>query len=219
MISPVIHFKEIIDALLKWVREDFNAFENEQDTWLYQFVHYCEVGPGQETAKYYDMVKEIFLRTNEKRNQLHTVLEYPKDTTLLPAIVLREPSRTDGTSNVIGGWTATQITTENGSKIDIFRDSKAFNYDLMCVAANYTESLLISEVLYGLLVGAYNTLALQYERLSYSMREILVNPDFNPYPVMIRTVTVSLQQSNFIPSIEREVPLDKVKFQYILYAK
>lgn len=210
--SPLFDLKGTIEALLDWVKKDFNTYTEEQDTWLFQFTHYRE--RVEDVADFYNLVKTIFLRTEIDRNMLTVSLEFPKDTNLLPVIVLREPTRRDGDTNIIGGIDNDIITTPNGSQMRVIRDSKQFNYDIMCVGVNYEESLVISDTLYALLVGAYNTFASRYEKVSYDLRELLVNQEFNPYPIFVRTIGLSLQKSNFIPSIERETSLDQIQFEY-----
>lgn len=211
MISPIYNLKGIVQALLEWVKQDFDKFDNEEDSWLYQFIHLGE--RDGDVEEFYLMAKEIFLRRESSRNMLTVELEFPKDTTILPVIVLREPSRVDGDTNIIGATDSEVISLSGGAQMQVFRDSKRFNYDLMCVGLNYKETLIISDTLYGLLVGAYNTFARDYEKVSFSLREMLVNSELNPYPTFIRTVGLDLQRSNFIPSIERKIYLDSIRFE------
>lgn len=211
MISPIYNLKGIVQALLEWVKQDFDKFDNEEDSWLYQFIHLGE--RDGDVEEFYLMAKEIFLRRESSRNMLTVELEFPKDTTILPVIVLREPSRVDGDTNIIGVTDSEVISLSGGAQMQVFRDSKRFNYDLMCVGLNYKETLTISDTLYGLLVGAYNTFARDYEKVSFSLREMLVNSELNPYPTFIRTVGLDLQRSNFIPSIERKMYLDSIHFE------
>lgn len=211
MISPIYNLKGIVQALLEWVKQDFDKFDNEEDSWLYQFIHLGE--RDGDVEEFYLMAKEIFLRRESSRNMLTVELEFPKDTALLPVIVLREPSRVDGDTNIIGATDSEVILLSGGAQMQVFRDSKRFNYDLMCVGLNYKETLTISDTLYGLLVGAYNTFARDYEKVSFSLREMLVNSELNPYPTFIRTVGLDLQRSNFIPSIERKMYLDSIRFE------
>ena len=157
MISPIYNLKGIVQALLEWVKQDFDKFDNEEDSWLYQFIHLGE--RDGDVEEFYLMAKEIFLRRESSRNMLTVELEFPKDTTILPVIVLREPSRVDGDTNIIGATDSEVISLSGGAQMQVFRDSKRFNYDLMCVGLNYKETLTISDTLYGLLVGAYNTFA------------------------------------------------------------
>ena len=42
MISPIYNLKGIVQALLEWVKQDFDKFDNEEDSWLYQFIHLGE---------------------------------------------------------------------------------------------------------------------------------------------------------------------------------
>lgn len=210
MIAPLYNLKGTIDALIQWVKDDFNKFEEEY-TWLYQFVHYKE--REEDVEDFYRIAKEIFLRSNGERNILRVVFEYPKDTTLLPCILLREPIRDNGDTNNIGELTPSIIGLENGFEMQVYRDVKFFNYDLMCVGINYIESIVISEVMYGLMVGAYETFARSYEKVSFSLRELAVRPEMNPYPTFIRTIGVALQCSYIIPSIQRFTTPNSIKFK------
>lgn len=214
MTSAIFHLKGIIESLLQWVQTDYESYPDEKDSWLYQFAHYDELETEKELNEYYSLIKEIFLRDESKRNKLGVTLEFPKDTTLLPVVVLREPSRQEGDSNVVSMLASDLVTNENGLQMNIFRDSKVATYDLMCIGWNYTETLLISEVLYGLLVAANDTLSRQYEKISYSLREVMVNQEMNPFPILIRTIGITLQQTNAIPSIVRSPYLDSIKFKH-----
>lgn len=214
MTSAIFHLKGIIESLLQWVQTDYESYPDEKDSWLYQFAHYDELETEKELNEYYSLIKEIFLRDESKRNKLSVTLEFPKDTTLLPVVVLREPSRQEGDSNVVSMLASDLVTNENGLQMNIFRDSKVATYDLMCIGWNYTETLLISEVLYGLLVAANDTLSRQYEKISYSLREVMVNQEMNPFPILIRTIGITLQQTNAIPSIVRSPYLDSIKFKH-----
>lgn len=217
MISPIYNLKGIVESLLQWVKDDFASFDDEKDTWLYQMVHLGE--REGDVDEYYEIAKEIFLRKKTSRKMLSVELEFPKDTSLLPVIVLREPSRVDGDTNVIGATDSQVIPYDNGTQMQVFRDSKRFSYDLMCVGLNYKETLTISDVMYGLMVGAYNTFARDYEKVGFNLRELMVSSELNPYPTFIRSVGIDLQRSNFIPSIERRTFIDSMRFQVKIETK
>lgn len=210
MITPLYTIKGIVEDLIQWVKNDYDKYEEEY-TWLYQFAHYGEL--EADVKDFYEIAKEIFLRKDCDRNVLRVVLEYPKDNTLLPCILLREPIRDNGDTNNLGELTPSIIQMDNGLEMQVYRDVKSFNYDLMCMGINYIESIVISEVMYGLMVGAYETFSRKYERVTYTLRELMASPEMNPYPVFIRTIGIMLQHSNVIPSIQRFSSISSVKFK------
>ena len=96
---PLIQLKKIVEKLIDYPIEEHNDQNlSESETFLYKLLY------GQKDGIYdfYEQAKAIFLRTNKDPRKMRIQLEYPKDKTTLPAIILREPTRDEGDSNTIG---------------------------------------------------------------------------------------------------------------------
>lgn len=212
---PLIQLKKIVEKLIDYPIEEHNDQNlSESETFLYKLLY------GQKDGIYdfYEQAKAIFLRTNKDPRKMRIQLEYPKDKTTLPAIILREPTRDEGDSNTIGKAYEEVLSFGNTSFRDNFRDSKQFDFSIICFSNSTLESILISEVLYSLLVGAYDTLASIYNKVGYSMREIMVNTEMAPTPIIMREVRIKLQVDNYIPSLIKQEFLSELNFnEAILY--
>lgn len=210
---PIFDLKTIVDSLLEWVKDDFASSPSDEHTWLYLF---CK-GNGNYDGKFFKTAKEIFIRDGLNKNTIQTSFEFPKSIVGSPCIVIREPSRVNGDSNTVGKIypevipVSSPVPGQPGIDIDVFTDSKKFSYDFLCVSANFFESLVISEVLYGLMLGAMDTLARAFITVEFSAREITIENGMVPFPIFLRVFTVDLQANFRSPSITQNQYLDKVK--------
>lgn len=201
-----------VESLLDWVRKDYTQKTDKTETFLYRVLG----GIKDDTYDFYEQSVAIFTRKSDTPYNLKVKFELPKGVADLPLIVIREPGRVDAGENTIGRVTQ-HVTNSDGSVSDIFMDSKKFTFDLMCISANTTESILISEVLYALLVGSLNTWASNYNKIDIGMKELISENNIVPYPLLFRTVTLTLTVPNFIPSIIDTELVDKVYFKTLLY--
>lgn len=213
MLLPIFRLKNIVDSLLEWIKEDFKNSGSDENSWLYLFSK----GNDDQDGKFFKTAKEIFIRDGLNKNSIRTAFEFPKNVVGAPCVVIREPSRVNGSGNVVGkiypGVVPVSQPTvgQPGIDINIFTDSKRFSYDFLCVSANFFESLVVSEVLYGLMLGAYDTFAQSFQTVEFSSREITIENDLVPFPVFLRVVTVDLQCDFRSPSIIRSEYLDEIR--------
>lgn len=213
MLLPIFRLKNIVDSLLEWIKEDFKNSGSDENSWLYLFSK----GNDDQDGKFFKTAKEIFIRDELNKNSIRTAFEFPRNVVGAPCVVIREPSRVNGSGNVIGkiypGVVPVSQPTvgQPGIDINIFTDSKRFSYDFLCVSANFFESLVVSEVLYGLMLGAYDTFAQSFQTVEFSSREITIENDLVPFPVFLRVVTVDLQCDFRAPSIIRSEYLDEIR--------
>jgi hypothetical protein len=211
----IIRVKQILEAGLEYIRTDSlqaTTPEQEKETWLYQLLNGVQDG----SYDFYEQAKKIFLRGPKDSKRLRVALEFPKDVQMCPVIVLREPSRDNG-DNAIGRETGVempQVVQRPSSSRFEFLDGKAFNFEVICVSVNMIESILLSEVIYSFFVGAYNTLAQSYTSISFGMKELMVNTQIIPFPVFLRSITLMLRTQYSIPSIDKQVFLNKVEFDW-----
>lgn len=199
----ITQIKAIITRLLIFVQEDYKN-NTEEDTFLYKTFY----GVKDGNFDFYEQGKKLFLRNDSNPRNLRVLLEFPKDKTKTPAYVVREPSKRTSEFNSIGKLTG---QFDHTGKM-ILRDSRNYEFEVMCVSDNFLESILMSEILYSLLLGSYNILSQSFQSISFSMKEVMINADVIPLPFFLRSIGLNLTSDEHIPTIEEMPLLKKVLF-------
>lgn len=199
----IAQIKSIITRLLLFVQEDYKN-NKEEDTFLYKTFYRVKDG----NFDFYEQGKKLFLRSDTNPRNLRVLLEFPKDKTKTPAYVVREPSKRTSEFNSIGKLTG---QFDHTGKM-ILRDSRNYEFEIMCVSDNFLESILMSEILYALLLGSYNILAQSFQSISFSMKEVMINADVIPLPFFLRSIGLNLTSDEQVPTIEETPLLGKVLF-------
>lgn len=199
----ITQIKNIITRLLIFVQEDFKNNPEEQ-TFLYKTFN----GVKDGNFNFYEQGKKLFLRNESNPRNLRVSLEFPKDKLNLPVYVIREPSKRESPFNSIGKLTGQ--FDESGKMI--IRDSRNYEFEIMCVSDNFLESILMSEILYALLLGSYNILSQSFQSIDFSMKEIMVNTEVIPLPIFMRSIGLNLSSDEYVPTIEEIPLLGKVLF-------
>lgn len=205
MLLQVYEIKQIIEDLIDYIAVDYNS-STEEKSWLYILLH----GEENSSNDLYEMARDIFLRTNKNPKKIQIRLEVPKDPTSLPCIVIREPSRIGGEGNPVGR--IQQETTTGSTQRRYLLDSRSSRYEIMCVSANTTEALIISEVIYSLLIGSYNYLSTLFMKINIDMREMVMEKEIVPYPVVFRNIGLSVDSYVRVPDIETGIPSQTINF-------
>lgn len=199
----ITQIKAIITRLLIFVQEDYKN-NTEEDTFLYKTFY----GVKDGNFDFYEQGKKLFLRNDSNPRNLRVLLEFPKDKTKTPAYVIREPSKRASEFNSIGKLTG---QFDHTGKM-ILRDSRNYEFEVMCVSDNFLESILMSEILYSLLLGSYNILSQSFQSISFSMKEVMINADVIPLPFFLRSIGLNLTSDEHVPTIEEMPLLKKVLF-------
>ena len=199
----ITQIKAIITRLLIFVQEDYKN-NTEEDTFLYKTFY----GVKDGSFDFYEQGKKLFLRNDSNPRNLRVLLEFPKDKTKTPAYVVREPSKRTSEFNSIGKLTG---QFDHTGKM-ILRDSRNYEFEVMCVSDNFLESILMSEILYSLLLGSYNILSQSFQSISFSMKEVMINADVIPLPFFLRSIGLNLTSDEYVPTIEEMPLLKKVLF-------
>ena len=71
----------------------------------------------------------------------------------------------------------------------------------------------MSEVLYALLLAAYDILASQFETIDFTIRELMAENEIMPMPIFIKSVSLSVSMNNIVPGLLKEDLLKKVLFE------
>lgn len=199
----ITQIKAIITRLLIFIQEDYKN-NVEEDTFLYKTFY----GVKDGNFDFYEQGKKLFLRNDSNPRNLRVLLEFPKDKTKTPAYVVREPSKRTSEFNSIGKLTG---QFDHTGKM-ILRDSRNYEFEVMCVSDNFLESILMSEILYSLLLGSYNILSQSFQSILFSMKEVMINADVIPLPFFLRSIGLNLTSDEHVPTIEEMPLLKKVLF-------
>lgn len=191
-----------MEACLEYVQTDFESKTDEKDSFLYKVLGDTQDG----SFNYYEQAKNIFLRKETNPNNIKVALEYPKDKTGLPAYIIREPGKTGGIANSIG-----KIESFMGG-VPMYRDTRQYGLEIMCFSVNMNESILMSEILYALLLGSWDTLASQFLKIEFTMKELMMQNNLMPTPIFIRSIGLDLSSEEIVPGLVDTSLLGKIIF-------
>ena len=196
----VARIKQIVDGLLAYVEADYNSVPENQ-TLLYHMFYGIKDG----RFDFYEQAKEIFLRKNTNPRKIETRMEYPKDKSHMPCIIIREPGKSQGEVRPLGGFGVPPLDEfgEPNYKREGFIESYISSINLMCFSDNMLESTLIGEVLYTLLVGARNTLEAEFEKFSFQAQELIAENSLFPTPILIKNIVLEIEDVATYASIIR----------------
>lgn len=196
----VARIKQIVDGLLAYVEADYNSVPENQ-TLLYHMFYGLKDGKFD----FYEQAKEIFLRKNTNPRKIETRMEYPKDKSHMPCIIIREPGKSQGEVRPLGGFGIPPLDEfgEPNYKREGFIESYISSINLMCFSENMLESTLIGEVLYTLLVGARNTLEAEFEKFSFQAQELIAENSLFPTPILIKNIVLEIEDVATYASIIR----------------
>lgn len=198
----IVKVKQLIESLLEYLRIDFQNKEKE-DTFLYKVLGDTKDG----NFDFYEQAKNLYIRTPQNPNLIQVSYECPKDRTSMPAYVVREPVKVESELNSIG-----KIIDIDPSGNILHRDSRSMNFEIMCFSENMMESILMSEVLYALLLGSYETLAEMFLQIGFTVNEIVMENQMIPNPIFMKTVQLSIIVDEEVPSLTDSRLLGKIIF-------
>lgn len=206
----VVEIKQILDSLILFVKDDYESKTNKEETFLYRVLS----GSVEGNFNFYEQGVVIFTQTDENALKIETTLSFSQNSNGSPSIYVREASRVKGTFNSIGGMASELYVYEDGSVGDEYRDTKKGDYELVITSTNNLVTILISEVIYSLFVSAYETLNTQYELFDFNLKEVMFQ-NTTGTRLFAKTITMSTQQENIIPSLISEEQLNKVMFKIV----
>lgn len=196
----IANIKRIIDGLLDYIYQDYSSVK-EEETLLYLMFH----GVKDGDFDFYEQAKSLFLRGDKSPRKLTVRMEYPKDKSSMPCIIIREPSRSSAEPEPLGGIGLDPY--DNFGSKDFEREGythfSRFQFSIMCFSDNMLESILIGEVLYTLLMGARNTFEQLFTNFDFSMNELIAENSLFPTPILIKNIEVTIDEEYKYPSIIR----------------
>lgn len=194
----VIQIKQLVENLLSFIPRNEERFKDTPEkSFLYKMYH----GKTDGNFDFYVQAKSVFTRMATSPNQIRVYMEYPKDKSVLPCYVVREPARKESPFNSIGKMTG-QIDPYG---MNIMRDSRQANFEILCFSENTLETIIMAETLYALFMSIYNVLAANYSRIDFGMSEIMMNHELIiPVPILIRSLSLDIVYDEFIPEIDED---------------
>lgn len=205
----VARIKQLVKGLIDYIQQDYNSGIPETQTFLYQMFW----GVRDGSFDFYEQARKMFLRTNESPRKVAVTLEYPKDKVSLPCIVIREPSKQQAQPNPFGGIGVPDSSFGAPEYLrGAFNVTSTSKVNLMCFSDNPMESLLMGEVLYTLLQGARNTFEGEFLNFLFSTSELVAENSLFPLPVIIKTVSIDITESEDYASLIRQDLISCVRF-------
>jgi hypothetical protein len=201
----IIRVKEIIKTVLAYIPYEYKSGKAEEDTFLYRLLN----GVKDDNFDFYKQAKTLFTRSDSSPRKIAVTLEFPKDKTSLPCYVIREPGKIKGPVNSIGKLTG-DIYPDGAWEV---RDSREQGFEIMCLSDNVLESILMSEVLYGLLLGSYNLLAMNFSTIEINMTELMANTELIPLPIFIKSIRLDVSSEQIVSSLINSDFLSKIEFE------
>lgn len=196
----IARIKQIVDGLLAYVEYDYETVPEDQ-TLLYHMFY----GTRDGVFDFYEQAKEIFLRKNTSPRKITTRMEYPRDKSHMPCIIIREPGRGYGEVEPLGGFgdPTGDLFGSTDYQREGFIQSSLSTVNMMCFSDNMLESTLIGEVLFTLLVGARNTLEQEFTKYHFSTNELVAENALFPTPILIKNISVEIEDTDRFASIIR----------------
>lgn len=196
----ISRIKQIVDGLLAYIQYDYESVPETQ-TFLYHM--FWGVRDGQ--FDFYEQAKALFLRKNTNPRKIQVKMEYPKDKSHMPCIIVREPGRSTDKPAPLGGYGAPDPDSFGVPEYERegFRQPSLSKIDLMCFSDNMLESILIGEVMYALLIGARNTFEEEFAYFDFSTNELIAENNLFPQPILIKNVSIEVEDIGDYASIIR----------------
>jgi hypothetical protein len=168
---------------------------------------------GDEDYNFYDQSVNIFVTGGKDTSsrKITTSLMFNKNTNGSPHIHIREAARQKGKYNSIGALGLDYHENNDGSFTANYRDTKTAGYEVLITASNPLDSILVGEVTYSLLWGAYETLVVNFDEFDLSMKDIMFKDELNT-SLYAKAISISTQQENIIPSIIDEQLINQINF-------
>lgn len=96
--------------------------------------------------------------------------------------------------------------------VPMYRDTRQYGLEIMCFSVNMNESILMSEILYALLLGSWDTLASQFLKIEFTMKELMMQNNLMPTPIFIRSIGLDLSSEEIVPGLVDTSLLGKIIF-------
>jgi hypothetical protein len=213
MFIPVIKVRKILDALLKSIKDDYNAhliLATEEESFLYRILH----GNSLSDFDFYEQGVDIFIKTDASSRQIQTRMGFDLSTSTLPTIYIHHPSETMKGVNTIGFGFDTNEFYENsdGSYVDkLFRGFGGV-FEYVITSPNVLETVLVYEVLHAALLSAVDTFNEDFVLSVSTGKEMVAKSDMMPEPLFLKTIQVDTTYIKEFPRLSNVTEALLVEF-------
>lgn len=215
----ILRLYKITQSLLDFIKVDYEQRlqENiENESFLYRCIDADDV---IDDINYRDLAKEIFTRDKKNSRKVTVQLMFSLDKAMIPQISIREPAKSKGQSDAIGGIGEEIYENLDGSFSEERRKSYTSQYELLITSPNRHEVIIIEEVLLGLFTGAQETLSLinPFYNFNFSVKELMMNHDTFAEQLFIKSIGINVSYEKSYPNLTNNTFLNKILFEHQLF--
>lgn len=209
----IVYIKRLIEGLVEFVNTDYQNSANESESWLYRMLYDSD---DNSDFNFYEQAKACFIDTKLSPKAIKTTIGWGKNVNGSPTIIIREVSRQKGSYDSIGGINGEIYL--NGDKnygVVQYRKTRKADYEIMVVSNNQLLTITITDILDALLTGAWESIVHEFNLFDYTIKDMMVNQDINT-PLFIKSLNLSCQYENSIPSIIRDPNVQANTINFII---
>ena len=196
----IVNIQKILDALINWVKSDYNSFTDKTKTWLYNEFNGIELG----NWNFYNELVALISKGKNDPKRLTTHLSFPRNKPTLPYIFIHVPSETKGEGNSLGFGNNTPYTLNSSGK-EMTNAERHYDavFDLVIVSENEMVSISIYELLIKLFQASPETLYSQFgfELFEFMGKEFMVNNAIAPDQVFHKAVQIKINYNREVRRI------------------
>lgn len=204
MFIPEIKIHSLLTQLIDLIRTDWENETDKTRTILYDFYFQDDCGTRLvfNTADYYQLAQNLFLRQENKNDRLAVNIGYNLQRQGLPTIHILMPSAQKGPSDGLGfdeGYEPVAISPD-GEERKMNR-TRTYNvkYQLMISSNNVNEVLLIWHLLLDGFQAIFDNIELNgMQNLQLSGQDLLFNNDIVPPEIFHRSVMMDFFYENTV---------------------
>lgn len=208
---PILKLKDVLDALLNWVKDNYNYYNDlniPEQSWAYITFN----GNIHGNFNYYTNLINLISRDDENPTKLETRLIFDSGRASLPTIHIHLPGESKGAFTPLNGSLGFGGVDDSNNTYEEKSSSSTATYELIITGANSEEIILIYELLYALFLAGHDTLQSYFETFHYSGNEIMANPDIIPYNTFYRSFKITIGQERIVRSIVLNPTVSNIYF-------
>lgn len=208
---PIIRVKKFTDLLIEFIRTDYENATNKVNSFLYRVLE-----DDQDNGyDYYRNAVQIFSRDKNYKNRIETRMGFDPDRATLPTIHVREPGAQKGKTDGIGFFGDETFSNEDGTTSTNAKKSFHSKFELMITSSNVNEIIIVKEVLENAMIGAYESLQVNFfDLIDFSSKELIIqNDSYGGTPLFAKTIELDISyEKNSIPKLYTQENITAIQF-------
>ena len=186
-----------------------------EESFLYRCIDEDDV---IEEISYRELAEEIFVRDEFNSRRINVELMFSHDKASLPQIAIREPAKSKGQTDGIGGFGEDIFENSDGSFNEERRKSYSSQFELLITSPNRHEVIIMEEVLLGLFTGAQDTLSSinPFYNFNFSSKELMLNHEVYAERLFVKSIGVNVSYDKSYPNLTNNLFLNKILFEHNL---